>query len=30
LAAMVAYAAHWMGHAYTTWAFSRPAQVVTL
>lgn len=30
LGAMVAYAAHWMGHAYTTWAFSRPAQVVTL
>jgi len=30
VAGMGAYAAHWMGHAYTTWAFSRPAQVVTL
>ncbi len=30
VAGMGAYAAHWMGNAHSTWAFSRPAHVVTL
>ncbi|MBA2262093.1 MAG: phosphatase PAP2 family protein [Solirubrobacterales bacterium] len=28
VAGVGAYAAHWMGHAHTTWAFSRPPQVI--
>lgn len=28
VAGMGAYAAHWMGHAHTNWAFSRPAPVI--